>query len=209
MEPFNRAAPMTHDNATHAVTRLLDAIGAGEPDARQRLWDVVYDELRAMARAHLADENRAKGLAATTLVHEAYLRLFGSSADTAGNGRVAFSNRRHFFGAAANAMRRILVDDARHRARLKRGGRVLGPVAGGSAVEEAAMFDTDPTDLIALEEVLARFEAEHPRAAEVVHLRYFAGLSVDQTAELMGLAPRTVDSEWRMARAWLYRALSN
>ncbi len=192
---------MTHDTATHAVTRLLDAIGAGETDARQRLCEVVYDELRAMARAHLADENRAKGLAATTLVHEAYLRLF-----TPGGGR--FTDRRHFFGAAANAMRRILVDDARHRARLKRGGRVLGAAAGGSAVDEAAMFDTDPTDLIALEEVLARFEVEHPRAAEVIHLRYFAGLSVDQTAELMGLAPRTVDSEWRMARAWLYRALT-
>lgn len=197
---------MTH--ATHAVTRLLDAIGAGESDARQRLWEVVYDELRAMARAHLADENRAKALAATTLVHEAYLRLFGGTADTAGDGCATFGNRRHFFGAAANAMRRILVDDARHRARLKRGGRVLGAAAGGSAVDEAAMFDTDPTDLIALEEVLARFEVEHPRAAEVVHLRYFAGLSVDQTAELMSLAPRTVDSEWRMARAWLYRALT-
>lgn len=202
---------------THLVTQVLQAVGAGDLAARQRLWEIVYQELKAMAAARLAGE-RPGGVQATTLVHEAYLRLFGGD-----NGH--YTSRRHFFGAAAQAMRRILVDHARRRGAVKRGGAGHRLIAGATSGEsgatqseahrleagatgfEPATFDGDPAMMLALEEALGRLEALHPRAAEVVHLRFFAGLTVDQTAEMMELAPRTVDSEWRMARAWLHRAL--
>lgn len=184
----------------HDVTRLLDAVGAGDCAARERLLELVYHELRQMAAAHLAREGQGRHpgrVQPTTLVHEAYLRLFAP-----GNGH--FGSRRHFFGAAAQAMRRILVDDARKRGRLKRGG---GRRAASLELEPAT-FDLDPAEMLALEEALSRLEQYQPRAAEVVHLRYFAGLSGDQVAEVMGVSPRTVDAEWCMARAWLFRVLS-
>lgn len=195
-EPTTGTQPSIHD-----VTQLLDAVGAGDADAKARLWELVYSELRQMAAAHVAREGHGRqpgrGVQATTLVHEAYLRLFGGD-----NGH--FSSRRHFFGAAAQAMRRIIVDDARMRGRLKRGGGR----ARATLEFEPATLDGDPLEALALDDALAQLERHHPRAAEVIQLRYFTGLTVDQTAELMGIAPRTVDAEWSMARAWLYRLLS-
>lgn len=195
-EPTTDTQPSIHD-----VTQLLDAVGAGDADAKARLWELVYSELRQMAAAHVAREGHGcqpgRGVQATTLVHEAYLRLFAGD-----NGH--FTSRRHFFGAAAQAMRRIIVDDARKRGRLKRGG---GRARATLEIEPATL-DGDPLETLALDEALDRLEQHQPRAVEVIQLRYFAGLSVDQTAELMGIAPRTVDAEWSMARAWLYRVLS-
>lgn len=181
----------------HLVTQLLDAVAFGDPGAKDRLWRLVYGELRMLATARLADE-RPGGIQPTTLVHEAYLRLF---ADADGH----YSSRRHFFGAAAQAMRRILVDDARKRGALKR-GRGVRPAVLES---EPATLDVDAIDLLAMDEALEKLQAALPRAAEVVHLRYFAGLTINQTAESMGIAPRTVDAEWNMARAWLHRALAD
>ena len=178
------------------ITRLLDAVGAGDSQARERLWEVIYRELRLMAASQVAAEQPGRGVQATTLVHEAYLRLFS-------DGNERYTNRRHFFGAAAQAMRRILVDDARNRGRLKRGG-------DGQKLQlsvEPATFDTDPMEVLALEQALQKLEQNYSRAAEIVQLRYFTGLTVDQTAELLGVAPRTVDAEWCMARAWLSREL--
>lgn len=207
---------------THQVTQLLDAVGQGEAGARDRLWELIYLELRQLARSELAREAPGRAAQPTTLVHEAYLRLVGS-----GNGH--FQNRRHFFGAAAKAMRRIRIDDARRRRRIKRGGPGIGNAdpgcanngirAGsapfcadgldGASVEDGpAIFDDDPLETLALDEALAKLERENPRAAEIVELRFFAGLTVDQAAEIMGLAPRTVELEWRATRAWLYGQLS-
>lgn len=189
--------PTRSEPSLHPVTQLLEAVSAGDVSARERLLELVYQELRQMAAANLAGERPGRGVQATTLVHEAYLRLFAGN-----NGH--FTSRRHFFGAAAQAMRRIIVDDARMRSRLKRGGgRALATLAF-----EPATLDSDPLEALALEDALVRLEREQPRAAEIVQLRYFAGLTVDQTAELMGIAPRTVDAEWSMARAWLFRVLS-
>lgn len=185
------------DGASHLVTQLLKALGSGDVAAKERLWEMVYQELRNLAARHVANE-RLGGFQPTTLVQEAYLRLFVD-----GNGH--YSSRRHFFGAAAQAMRRILVDDARKRGAVKR-GRGIRPAA---LVFEPATFDADAEDLLALDEALEMLQAAFPRAAEVVHLRYFAGLTVDQTAEFLCIAPRTVDAEWNMARAWLHRVLSD
>jgi len=193
-----------------SVTRLLQAAEQGEAAARERLWSLVYDELRRIAQAQMAAESPASGLQTTILVHEAYLRLVGSEP-------VGWNSRAHFFAAAANAMRRIRVDDARKRARLKRGGgrHPVGLDHGGSGVRKAGPAaalgrddDDNALDLLALDEALDRLEALDARKAQVVMLRYFAGLSIDETAAALGIAPRTVDSDWRFARAWLHRALS-
>jgi len=236
-----------------SITELLTLAGSGDPAARDRLWAVVYGELHRMAASCLAGERAAARMQPTTLVHEAYLRLCG-------NHEAAWANRRHFFAAAANSMRQILVDDARKRGRLKRGGgratlsldrtdpterglgptgRHLGPprserplqepsppvpspsercppvrgaarteVRGSSPEPSPSGGGWDAADLLAVDEALDRLEQTDPRKAEVVMLRYFAGLSVGETAAAMGLSPRTVDSEWRFARAWLRRALA-
>lgn len=178
------------------VTQLLVAVGRGDAGAREELWTVIYEELRAMARRQLAAEAGGT-LQPTTLVHEAYLRL---TADE----DVRWENRRHFFAAAAQAMRRIRIDDARKRKRLKRGGGAKpGPLQ-----EAPPVFDQDPTEVLAVDEALTRLEREAPRKAEVVMLRYFVGLTVDETAEALGLSPKTVDNDWRIARAWLHGELS-
>jgi RNA polymerase sigma factor (sigma-70 family) len=207
------------------VTQLLDAAACGDKSAHEQLWSLVYDELHRAARQQLAGEQRGVNLQTTVLVHEAYLRLVG-------NGQVHWANRRHFFAAAAKAMRRICVDDARKRERLKRGGPGLGrknaarAAAKGGAdgqgacawhgpngplgneVSRAAVFDRDPGELLALDEALAKLEKEDPAKAEIVMLRYFAGLTIEETAVALGLAPRTVAKLWRFARAWLHRELS-
>ena len=179
------------------VTQLLDAVGRGDASAQDKLWSMVYDELHAVAQQQLADEALGHRRQPTSLVHEAYLRL------TAGE-EVQYANRRHFFAAAAQAMRRIRIDDARKRKRLKRGGSDRS-----SPLQEGhALFDQDPIELLAIDEVLNRLESEDPRKAEVVMLRYFAGLTIDECAKALGVSPKTVDNEWRFARAWLHGMLS-
>ncbi|MGH9866860.1 MAG: ECF-type sigma factor [Candidatus Polarisedimenticolia bacterium] len=161
-----------------------------------QLVPLVYDELRAMARRQLAGERRGVLLDTTGLVHEAYLRLVDE-------GRVPDRNRAYFFGAAALAMRRVLVDAARRRRRLKRGGggEALNLDAAGVAVEAYA------DELLDLDAALAALSLEHPRQARVVECRFFGGLSVEETAAALDIAPRSVKRDWTMARAWLYRAL--
>jgi len=183
------------------LTQILAAAESGDESARQQLWQAVYEELHRLAKAHMAGERRGRTIQTTVLVHEAYLRLLGPE------GREApWSSRGHFFSAAAEAMRRILVDDARTRRRVKRGGGVrpgpLGPA------QEPGVEDPDPAEVLAVDEALAKLEAEAPRQAQVVKLRYFAGLTGKEIAEVLGVGPRTVDADWRLARAWLYRVLA-
>ena len=158
----------------------------------------VYDELRKLARARLARErHHNQTLQPTALVHEAYLRVAGDRQDR------KWDRRGHFFAAAALAMRRILVERARHYQRIKHGG-------GGERAElDSGIMRVDPalTDLVAVDEALTRLEQTDPRKAQVVSLRYFAGLSVEETAAAMDLSPATVKNEWKFARAWLHRAL--
>jgi RNA polymerase sigma factor (TIGR02999 family) len=189
------------------VTRVLNAAQAGDQRATNQLLEMVYDELRQLAQARLAAEKGAGSgmtLQATALVHEAYLRLV---TDKAEGKAPAFSGRGHFFGAAALAMRRILVERARHKNRIKHGGGKAAISLDDQAVvvpEE----QRDPTDLIAIDEALKKLEKIDPRKGRVVALRYFAGLSVEETAAAMDLSPATVKNEWAFARAWLHRELS-
>ena len=178
------------------VTLLLDAAGRGDSAANEQLWSIVYEELRHVAHRQMASERDRCTLDTTVLVHETYLRL-------GGNEHVPWVNRRHFFAATAQAMRRIRVDDARKRRRVKRGGGERPvPLGEGLGVQDAELLD-----VLALDEALRKLEREDPRKAEVVMLRHFSGLSVDETAEAMELSPRTIDKEWRFARAWLHREL--
>lgn len=185
-------------NETHFVTNLLDAVRQGTPGAQDRLWEAVYAQVHGLARRLMAGEYEAKTLQPTALVNEVYLRLFAG-------GEGSFENRRHFFAAAARAMHRICVDDARRRRRLKRGGGV----APGDLDGEPAVFDRDPVEVIAIDDALVRLGAESPELAELVRFRYFVGLSLDETAEAMGIARRTVVNKWRLARAWLHAALAD
>jgi len=179
------------------VTQLLHAADAGDRQAAADLLPLVYDELRKLAAARMADEMPGHTLSATALVHEAYLRLVGP----ASAGR--FENRRHFFAAAAEAMRRVLVDHARNRGRQKRdgGGRPV-PLA-----EIPGRCDDDPHLLIALDESLVRLGTEDTVAADVAKLHLFAGLSIDATAEALQVSRATAFRNWAYARAWLQEAL--
>lgn len=176
----------------------MAAVGQGEAGARERLWEAVYDELRRVARQYMANEAAGHTLQPTALVNEAFLRLVG-------DGKVNWSSRRHFFGAAARAMRRICIDHARTRDRLKRGGGQHP----GRMVEEPAVFAGDPSEMLAVGEALAKLEQENPRKAEVVMLRYFVGLTEEETAGALSVSRRTVQTDWRLARAWLHRELSD
>jgi RNA polymerase sigma factor (TIGR02999 family) len=180
------------------VTRLLDAAAAGDSTAAADLLPLVYDELRKLAAARLAREAPGQTLDATALVHEAYLRLVGGDRTAEWNGRG------HFFAAAAEAMRRILVDRARHNRRPKHGGdraRIdLDDQAGPSAADRA-------DDLLALDEALTGLAREHPAKAELVKLRYFAGLTLEEAAACLGISPATAKRHWALARAWLFAAL--
>jgi len=174
------------------VTRILDAIGHGDPQAAQRLLPLVYDELRRLAAQRLAQEKPGQTLEATALVHEAYLRLVADS------GR-AWDNRRHFFFAAAEAMRRILVDNARRKQRPKHGGNRQRIVLEDDALAAPQRDER----LLALDEALERFTLLEPEKAELLKLRSFAGLSLDAAAALLGISPSTADRWWAYARAWL------
>jgi RNA polymerase sigma factor (TIGR02999 family) len=178
------------------VTRILEAVGSGDAGALEKLLPVVYDELRRLAAANLAREAPGQTLQATALVHEAYLRLVGSR-------EPRFETRGHFFTAAAEAMRRILVDRARNKGRQKRGGG-----ARRLELNELDLASPPPDDdLLALDEALGRLEQEDRPKAELVKLRFFAGLSVEQAAAALGISRATADRYWRFARAWLFHEI--
>jgi RNA polymerase sigma factor (TIGR02999 family) len=179
------------------VTRVLEQMESGDPTAAERLLPLVYDELRKLAAARLAGERQGQTLQATALVHEAYLRLV----DVAQEPR--WDSRGHFFAAAAEAMRRILVEQARRRRAVKHGGGHKRQV-----LDEATIAaPSNDVDVIALDEALQRLETVDREAAEFVKLRYFSGLTVSQTAELMGLSTRTAERIWTFAKAWLFREM--
>jgi RNA polymerase sigma factor (TIGR02999 family) len=180
------------------VTSLLEAAAAGNRDAADGLVDAVYGELRQLAAGRLAGEAPGRSVQITDLVHEAYLRLFGTPTPQ------RFENRAHFFAAASEAMRRILVDRARARRRLKRGG---GRARVALDMAEPAIVG-DPDSVLALDEALERFQQLDPRAAEIVKLRCFVGLTIAETAEALGVTSRTVNRDWLAARAWLKGALA-
>jgi RNA polymerase sigma factor (TIGR02999 family) len=179
------------------VTRILSAIQQGDPRAAEQLLPLVYDELRKLAAAKLSQEKPGQTLQATALVHEAYLRLVGA------NPEQPWDSRSHFFAAAAEAMRRILINHARDKARQKRGGNRQRVDLDNLAVADQASQD----EVVALDEVLQRLEQHNPPCAELVKLRFFAGLSMEEAAAALQIAPRTAHRYWAFARAWLYDAL--
>lgn len=180
------------------VTQLLQRIDSGDVHAAAELLPLVYDELRRLAAAQLGRESAGHTLQATALVHEAFLRLVG------GAGRDEWDHRGHFFAAAAESMRRILVDHARRKNALKRGG--------GQVRHDAELYAItlpEPVeDLVALDEALTKLAAEDPERARLVELRYFAGLTIEESAAAMGISAATAKRYWTYARAWLYRELS-
>jgi len=178
-------------------TALLLAWSRGEVDAFNRLIPLVHAELRRLAARYMSRERPGHTLQITALVNEAYLRLIEIN-------QVSWQNRAHFFAMSARAMRRILVDSARARYNDKRGGNIA-KVSLDDALRVA--WHTDP-DLVALDEALKELEARHPRKGQVVELRYFGGLSVEETAEALHVSPDTVKRDWRFAKLWLLRALS-
>ena len=191
---------MSDETPQHEVTRLLQAAGNPDPANAEQLLTLVYGQLRKIAQQRMSEERAGHTLQATALVHEAYARLVA-------NAELTWDSRGHFFTAAARAMRRILIEHARARAREKRGGPdqrrltldigEVADLAQGEKIEQ----------ILALDEALRRLEAQRPRVARVVHLRFYAGLSVDETARTLGVSTRTVNSDWAFARAWLYKEL--
>jgi RNA polymerase sigma factor (TIGR02999 family) len=176
------------------VTRILDAIQAGDGTAAQQLLPLVYGELRQIAAAKMASERPDHTLSPTALVHEAYLRLVGDQ---------QFDNRGHFYAAAAEAMRRILVENARRKKRIRHGGQLRRRELHADAAHAP---ETDE-DLIALDDALGKFAAQYPLHARIVELRYFAGLTGDEAALVLGISASTADRHWVFARAWLRREL--
>lgn len=180
------------------VTRLLDAAAAGDRKAAADLLPLVYDELRKLAAVRKADEASDQTLQPTALVHEAYLRLVGPD-DPA-----RWENRGHFFAAAAEAMRRILVDAARRKRREKHGGDFCRV-----ELDDAVVAAPNPRDdLVALDAALTQLAADDPQAARLVELRHFAGLTIPESAQVLGISARTADRLWAFARAWLHRELT-
>jgi RNA polymerase sigma factor (TIGR02999 family) len=177
------------------VTQLLDAIGRDDKQAAAQLLPLVYEELRRLAAARMAAESPNQTLQPTALVHEAYVHLVGP-ADAP-----RWENRRHFFAAAADAMRRILVDNARRKNRLKRGG----DYARQNLLEMEIAAPKPREDLLALDEALDKLAATDVQAAELVKLRYFAGFTLPEAAQVLNISPRTADRLWAYARAWLHQ----
>ena len=181
------------------VTRILDAIGQGDPGApgRDELLPLVYDELRRLAATQMAREKPGQTLDATALVHEAWLRLVGSE------GEASFDNRGHFFAAAAEAMRRILVENARRKKRRKHGGDRRRQ----ELHSDLATAPEPNEEMLALDEALVKLAVIDPIKSRLVELRYFAGLTGDQAARVLGISPSTADRHWVFARAWLRREI--
>jgi len=180
------------------VTQILQAIERGEPQATDELLPIVYEELRSLAAQQLSNENPGHTLQATALVHEAYLKLVG------GGGEQGWNSRGHFFAAAAEAMRRILVDRARRRSAQKRGGGMQRIDLGGLELS----VDSDPEQMLALDEALGRLREIDAQAESIVNLRFFAGLTLDQAARSLGVSERTAYRDWAFAKSWLYREMS-
>lgn len=181
------------------VTQIIDQINAGDdPSATDRLLPLVYDELRRLASIRMNDERQCHTLSPTALVHESFLRLTGNSVDSEWNGKG------HFFAAASEAMRRILIDHARGKNANKRGGD-----AQREPFHESQLFEPEKSvELLALDESLGRLQAEDDEAAQLVKLRFFAGLTNQQTADSLGISPRKANMVWSFARAWLKRDMS-
>jgi RNA polymerase sigma factor (TIGR02999 family) len=182
----------------HEITDLILSWRQGDAAALDRLIPLVYDELRRVARRHLRGESPGHALQATALVHEVYLRLVDVD-------RMTLTSRAHFFGVAATLMRQIVVDYARRQRAAKRGGDVT--VVGLDEASPGAW--TSNVDVLALDEALDALSAIDDRQCRVVELRFFAGLNIDEAAEALGVSPATVEREWAMAKAWLYRRLSS
>ncbi len=178
------------------MTRILDAIERGDAKATDELLPLVYEELRLLAAQKLSAEKPGQTLQATALVHEAYLRLIGQKTQR-------WKGRAHFFGAAAEAMRRILIENARRKARLKRGGHQKRV----NLADVDLAIDGPSEDLLALDEAISHLASIDEAKAQLVKLRYYAGLSLGQAAEVLGLSPTTAKRHWTYARAWLYRAI--
>jgi RNA polymerase sigma factor (TIGR02999 family) len=179
------------------ITRILTAIEQGDPDAADQLLPLVYEDLRQLAAQKMAQEKPGQTLQATALVHEAYLRLVGADKDQ------PWASRGHFFAAAAEAMRRILVERARRKRTRKRGGR-----RARVSLDEASLADAGNADeVLAVDEALAGLAAVDAQAAALVKLRYFAGLSIPEAAEALHIGARSTDRLWAYARAWLRRAI--
>ncbi len=181
----------------HSVTRILTAIERGDSNATHELLPLVYNELRRLASARMRQEQVDHTLQPTALVHEVFLRLVGKE-------QHRWDNRGHFFAAAAEAMRRILVESARRRKSLKRGG---DRVRCDFTLEDATFDSLDADSMLSLDEALTQLAQQDAELAKLVNLRYFTGLTVDETAEAMGVSPRTVKRHWAFARAWLRRAM--
>ena len=195
-KPSPRSAAATRPPERN-LTQVLQDVGEGRAKASDQLLPMVYEELLIIARQRLRDERAHHTLNATALVHEAYMRLVGD--DTA-----AWENRAHFFGAAARAMRQVLIDYARRRGRAKRGGdqrRI--PLSVVDLAVEAPV-----EDVLAVDRAVEKLAQKDPRMAEIVQLRFYAGLSAEETAAALGLSERTVRREWSLARAWMMRELS-
>lgn len=179
------------------VTLLLEQVNAGDPGAPERLLPIVYDELRKLAQGYMSNERREHTLQATALVHEAYIRLVDWK-------NTSWQNRAHFFAAAAGVMRNILVDHAREKRALKRGG---GPAT--VALDEAVSFPQpeDGIDIVALHEALEALAEFDPQQARIVELRFFGGLTIEETAHALDVSDSTVKREWQIAKAWLFNRL--
>jgi RNA polymerase sigma factor (TIGR02999 family) len=189
MSPFSDMAVEEQD-----VTGLLRQWSDGNQQALGRLLPIIYDELRRVAHQYLHRERHERTLQTTALVHEAYLKLIDQRS-------VSWQNRAHFFAIAAQAMRRILIDNARKRTASKREGEKI-------SLDDVAVISSDKAaHLIALDDVLQRLEQIDPQQSKIVELRYFGGLTIEETAEAISLSPATVKREWAMARAWLYQEL--
>lgn len=182
---------------SHEVTDLLNRVGGGDATAAERLLSVVYDELRSLAASHMRRERVEHTLQPTALVHEAYLRLVNERSSE-------WKNRSHFFGIAAQAMRRVLLDHARARGRAKRSSGARVDIGDAQAPSQP-----DALDVIAVDDALHQLEALDARAAKVVEARFFGGLSVEETAEALGIGTATVKRDWSFARAFLQRALDS
>lgn len=188
------------------LTLLLERAAAGDVAATNEILPVVYDELRRMASAHMSHERKGQTLQPTALVHEAYLRLFGNQAP--GDEPLAWTSRGHFFGAAALAMRRILVERARARGRIRHGGgRIRFDLADADVADAGLAVEAEDDSILAIDDLLDRLAAQDPTKAQVVMLRYFTGLTLEQTAAALGLSFAEVRTRWAQSRAWMHREL--
>lgn len=195
-EPRPQTSSTMHDHDESPITLVLRAAGSGDPTAAAELLPLVYDELVKLAHVRMVSEAPGQTLQPTALVHEAYLRVVSGEGSE-------FDNRGHFFAAAGHAMRRILVDQARHKSSQRRGGNKTRE----EFTDEKPVFEPPKGDILAVDEALKKLEATDPRKGRVVELRYFAGLTVRETAAAMGLSVSTMEQEWRYIRSWLQREL--